>query len=476
MFKDYALFNIRIRGAGPEYTVDVQSPLGGDASSTFTPPSGDPHYQELIANLQKLDTDEDMLIELGGILFRALFRSDIKEVYARSQGRLGAEQGLRLRFDLDPAQTEVAGLPWEFLYDPDQGPLALLDAPIVRYLPQQAPTPTLAAPLPLKVLVTGAKTPPEPEVERELAEVRDALAELADAGLVTIQVEEHLTQAILQRRLREGFHIWHFIGHGGWSRDGRSGTLLFEDGTGSSKSVSAAELNILLNRSGLRLVVLDACNTASLTTQPYRSVAPALVRAQIPAVIAMQFTAPQEATRPFAGEFYRALAEGFPLDACVTEGRKAVVGASGLRNPDWGIPVVYTRAPDGKLFELPASTPTSQQTSGQGGGINVNIGSGNSINQPVQINNVGSQNTTDSTIIQGANPSEDLKNALHAQIVEKKRRLYALQLTAARYGINTPPEIATQIEDLEGRKDYRGNITSPGEIAKLEQRLKDLGG
>jgi predicted ATPase len=37
----------------------------------------------------------------------------------------------------------------------------------------------------------------------------------------------------------------------------------------------------------------------------------------------------------------------------VTEGRKAVMNASGLSNADWGIPVVYTRAPDGRLFELP---------------------------------------------------------------------------------------------------------------------------
>ena len=168
MPRQYALFNIRIRGSEPQYTVDVQSALGGDASGSFTPPSASPRYQELAARLQQLDTDEDMLIELGTILFQALFQGDVKTAYARSQGGLAADQGLRLRFDLDPAQTAVAGLPWEFLYDPDQGPLALLDAPIARYLPQPTAIPTLATPLPLKVLLTGAVTPPEPAVEREL--------------------------------------------------------------------------------------------------------------------------------------------------------------------------------------------------------------------------------------------------------------------------------------------------------------------
>jgi hypothetical protein len=467
MPKEYVLFNVRIRGADPMYMVDVQSQLGGEASGTFAIPLADSRYQQLYNKLQQLDTDEDILIELGTLLFQLLFQGGIKDVYTRSQGRLTADQGLRVRFDLDPAQRELASLPWEFLYDPDQGPLALLDAPIVRYLPQQAPSPALAAPLPLKILVTGAVTPPAPEVERELAEVKSALAGLEASGLVTIQLEEHLTQTTLQRRLREGFQVWHFVGHGAWSRDGKTGTLVFEDGEGSSKQVSAAELNILLNRSGLRLVVLDACNSASLTTQPYRSVAPALVRAQVPAVIAMQFTVPQEATRPFAGEFYRALAEGLPIDACVTEGRKAVMNETGLRNPDWGIPVVYTRAPDGKLFDLPVAKPQTGQPPAaqpQQGGINITLGSGNQVNQPVNISNIGSSNTTGNTITQGAGPDEELRNALGGQITVKKRRLYGLQLQAARYGIGADPSITIEIEDLTK------------EIARLEKELRALGG
>ena len=105
--------------------------------------------------------------------------------------------------------------------------------------------------------------------------------------------------------------------------------LFFEDATGDPEPVSAMQLGIMLNRSSLRLVMLDACQGGKLATDPFRRLAPALIRAQIPAVVAMQFGA-REATRAFAGEFYRALAEGFPIDACVTEGRKAVMNASGL--------------------------------------------------------------------------------------------------------------------------------------------------
>jgi hypothetical protein len=463
MFKDYALFDIRIRGIDLEHsTVEVHSELGGDANGVFVSPTNVAAYPQYIARLQRLDTDEDMLVDLGQILFSAIFSSGIKEVYTRSQGKLAPDQGLRLRFDIDPALSSIAAMPWEFLYDPDQGPLVMLDAPIVRYLSQQSPPPVLKAPLPLKVLVTGAITPPAPDVNRELTEVRAALADLAQTGQVTIQVEEHLTRAKLQRLLRSGFHIWHFIGHGALSRDGSSGTLLFEDASGSADAVSARELGIFLNRSGLQLIVLDACGSAQLMTDPYRSIAPALIRAQVPAVVAMQFKVPQDATRAFAGEFYRTLAEGFPLDACVTEGRKAVLGISGLRNADWGIPVVYTRAPDGKLFDLPAApSAAASATATANSGTSVSIGSGNVLQDAssITISNVG--NTTvqsDERAVQVAN----LKDLLKKQRSNRAK----LKLQAAGFGGSmwTPIALVNQIEDVER------------EITRLESELKTLGG
>jgi hypothetical protein len=461
MRTEYVLFDILIRAASQgNYTVDVRSPLGGDARSTFIPPFGNPSYAQLAQQLQALETDEDGLVELGQILFASLFQGSIKDVYKLSQGGLRLGQGLRLRLDIDPALTEIAELPWEFLYDPDRGPLATLNMSVVRYLSQQAAPAALATPLPIHVLVTGAVTPPAPDVKRELDEVCKALAELEQAGYVKLHIEEHLTRTKLQRLLRGGFHIWHFIGHGAQSKDGKSGTLVFEDSTGSAESISARELGIFLDSSGIRLIVLDACNSAKLMLDPYRSIAPALIRAQVPAVVAMQFTVPQEATRAFAGEFYRTLAEGFPIDACVTEGRKAIIGTTGLRKPDWGIPVIYTRAPDGKLFDLPAVlSVTDRITPAANSGTNVSIGSGNVLQDQSSINisNVG--NTT----VQDEEHAEQIAT-LKELIRTNRRRLNQRQLQAAKYGIGVDPSISIEIEDLT--KD----------IAKLERKLTALGG
>ena len=40
---------------------------------------------------------------------------------------------------------------------------------------------------------------------------------------------------------------------------------------------------------------------------------------------------------------------GLPVDACVGEVRRALAAE---RNPEWGTPVLYLRATDGRLFAL----------------------------------------------------------------------------------------------------------------------------
>jgi len=450
MFNEYVDFEIRIRSAGADsYTVEARGP-GGHASGVFKSPTADARYQALANRLERGQTDEKMLIELGQILFRAIFQDGVATVYAHTQGQLSADQGVRLRVDIDADDVAIAALPWEFLADPNLGPLAMLDAPIVRYLPQQSVVPKLKTTLPIKVLLSGAQPRGQQpiKVEYELNQVKAALDAHAQQGRVQILYEPHLTRSKFQQLLRQNIQVWHFAGHGESERDDEAGVLLFEDSEGDETSVSSVELGILLNRSTVRLIVLDACESGKLGLSPFRSVAPALVRAQIPAVIAMQFEVLDRVARAFAGEFYGALAEGFPIDACVTEGRKAIMGQVGLGQPDWGIPVVYTRAPDGKLFELPASSPAAPVD-----------------RQPVAP-----------AASEAADDRAAQINALRSAIENKQRRLWHLQSQAARYGISTPPEIATEIEDLEGRRDYRGNLIREGEIAVLKRKLEQLGG
>jgi hypothetical protein len=349
MAQSFVEFEVEIGAPqGEQYPYTARG-SGGDARGQFRLPTADAEFQSLRDRLARLDTDEASLKRIGTLLFEALFQGEAGRVYAASRSRLDDMQALTIRLSIPPELEEVAALPWEFMVDPDIGPLALFDTPIVRYLPQPTPLPTFPITLPLKVLLTGAQTPPPAEIATELAVVEAALRNLGDN--VQIIVDPHLTADRLSEHLLNEVHIWHFVGHG--RADDTGARLLFEDATGDADALDAAKLSTMLYRR-VRLVILDACETGKIATDPFRSIAPALIRAQVPAVVAQQFQVPEAAARAFVTGFYRALARGFPLDACVTEGRKAVQRSTSTGQPDWGIPVVYSRVADGRLFELPA--------------------------------------------------------------------------------------------------------------------------
>jgi formylglycine-generating enzyme required for sulfatase activity len=89
-------------------------------------------------------------------------------------------------------------------------------------------------------------------------------------------------------------------------------------------------------------------------------VATTLVRQGIPSVVAMQFEITDAAAITFAGEFYAALSEGFPVDAAVAEARKAIYAMP--NDVEWGTPVLYMRSPDGVLFNLTPKPAAAQET------------------------------------------------------------------------------------------------------------------
>ncbi|HEU5011358.1 MAG TPA: CHAT domain-containing protein, partial [Roseiflexaceae bacterium] len=130
--KTYVDFEIRIAPGPKDYNAYASGP-GGNESGAFVPPS-DPAFQALLQQLADFDIDEDGLIQIGQQLFQALFHDKIKSAYERAQAQAeqNGDQGIRLRLNIDPRETAVTRLPWEFLNDPDRGPLAMLDTPVVR--------------------------------------------------------------------------------------------------------------------------------------------------------------------------------------------------------------------------------------------------------------------------------------------------------------------------------------------------------
>lgn len=291
----------------------------------------------------------------GSKLYKAVFQDTLQSCLLRSIDK--AEQqgtGLRLRLRLPPALVE---LPWEYLYDSSQERFLShsTSTPIVRYLDLAQSIKPLAVTLPLKVLVMIA-SPSDYEVldiAAEWQKIEASVAELKARGLIQLTRLPQATLNALQKQLRrEQYHIFHFIGHGGFDRQTQEEVLLLENEDGRSRLVSGNALGTLLHdHPSLRLALLNACEGARVDrSDPFAGVAQQLVRQGIPAVIAMQFEITDKAAILLAREFYDALADGYPVDSALAEARKALFTAE--NDIEWGTPVLYLRAQDGNFFNI----------------------------------------------------------------------------------------------------------------------------
>jgi hypothetical protein len=229
---------------------------------------------------------------------------------------------------------------------------------------------------------------PRLKVTREWHQLKKALASLETAGLVKLERMHAATLSALQEQIRqatrnnEGYHIFHFIGHGGYLNDSQTGILIFENDKKQGHEVSGTVLGTFLREQGsVRLVVLNACEGARASlTDPFAGTAQSLIQKGIPAVIAMQFAITDRAAITFADNFYKAIADGDPVDTALSEARRAMY-ARALEEEvsvriEWGTPVLYLRAPEAQIFQIeqlprsvaqPDSNPAPATTPSQSG-------------------------------------------------------------------------------------------------------------
>jgi WD40 repeat protein len=325
--------------------------------------------------VRRVDAPETKAIKtFGERLYCALFHDDLRVSLERSLSEAAAKgAGLRLRLRLSDT-PELAELPWEFLYDRARNRFVCLSdrTPLVRFLEVPDPPRPLPVNPPLRILVM-ISSPHDPrfaqlDVEQEWNKLQGALGGLEQAGLVRLERLEAATLAALRQRLRrEDWHVFHFIGHGGFDPHGQDGVVVLEDPAGGSRLVSAQALGVPLhNHDPLRLVVLNACEGArSDPTDPFAGTAQTLIQQGIPAVVAMQFEITDLAAIAFTSELYAAVADGYPLDAALSQARQAIY--TEVSEVEWATPVLYMRAPDGRIFDIAptphAATPPSAAAS-----------------------------------------------------------------------------------------------------------------
>ena len=207
---------------------------------------------------------------------------------------------------------------------------------------------------------------PSLDVEHEWQNLQQALAPLIARGVVALDRLEGASLLALQHRLRKiDYHIFHFIGHGGFDERAQDGVLLMQDDQGRGRPVPGQYLGALLHdEEHLRLVVLNACEGGRTgSADPFAGSAQSLVQQGLPAVIAMQFEVTDGAAITFAREFYAAVADGLAVDEALSEARKGIFATG--NDIEWGTPVLYLRVPDGRLFDIAAPAEKGDGTPAQ---------------------------------------------------------------------------------------------------------------
>jgi hypothetical protein len=317
--------------------------------------------------------DEGVLRDFGSEMFKIVLREppEIAAAFASSLMLARAQRGrnsdgLRLKLRVDP--PELACLPWEYVYDEiSKEYLCLLPhSPLVRFLEVGAPPAGVPVEGPLNILGMianpgGSLT--DLDVANERQNIDAAIAALQRTNDVYFRwvpgdTRDHLMDMMEQRP----WHVFHFIGHGASSpaatgaADAEDGTddqsdgyVIFGDGQGGSRAVSARELKLLLQGGGsLQLAVLNCCESGrGSARRAFSSPGAALVRSGVPAVVAMQFPISDQAAIEFSRRFYASLAAGLSIERALTNARVAMWDE---RNFEWGIPVLFTRTRAGTPF------------------------------------------------------------------------------------------------------------------------------
>ena len=380
----YLNFDVHIQRSGDGgYRLVVEAPSGETIRALFDLPFSELELENFMLKagptrrgVRRAETPEvEAAKRFGEKLYAALFTADVRSAMqssidqARQRGESGDERvGLRLRLRLVEV-PELAGVPWEYIYNPGLNRFLALstETPLVRYLdlPERIRPLKVVQPLRVLVMLPAPSDYPELDVRQEWLNLSTTLAGLQQAGLVQLDLLEVSTLTGLQRQLRrDEYHIFHFIGHGAFDRNVADGLLILEDEDGRGRAVSGQDLAMLLHdHTSLRLAVLNACEGAlSAVDDPFAGVAQSLVQGGLPAVIAMQFEITDRAAIIFAHEFYRAMSDGYPVDAALTEARKVLLTESRGNGLEWGTPVLYMRSPDGRIFNLEKRQPTTAAT------------------------------------------------------------------------------------------------------------------
>ena len=317
-----------------------------------------PHQQQIQESQDRLaerKVDQAWLVNFGRQLYNLAFAGDIELLFEQSAAQFlsKADQGIRIRLRIEAPELSV--LPWEFLYWPRKECFlgTSIQFPIIRYLEIFEPIEELEVALPLKMLVAIPDSP-ELDTTHEKANLIQTLAGLGDHVNLTFLEGMVTPIRISDMLLEQRYHVFHFIGHGEYEND--QAFLQFNSEEGGVQYIDDHQfVNLFTNHHSLKLIFLNSCKGAEISvTAPMAGMAYRLVKAGIPAVVAMQYAIYDDAAIRFSREFYCSIFKSYDrgrVEFAVSHARNRLLGEfPGER--DIGTPALFMRANEGLLFNI----------------------------------------------------------------------------------------------------------------------------
>lgn len=369
MSAEYLDLDVIITGSGENYTLLLDSAAGDKGMAVQLPLA---QLRAEAEQLERLTGWEDPAAEAamqrwGEALYQAIFGASQGVISAAKALARERRSGVRLRVRSD--DPAIQSLPWEYLHDGYDFLALDRNTPLVRYLHVEQARPTLLAEkLPLRLLVALALPTDVAalDVEQEWERLYQALEPLVEEGLLEVVVLPHATRERLNDALQDeqGYQMLHFVGHGAFDAATGRGSILLEDEEGRSDRVADGTFALWVQNAGLKLVFLNACDTArtSPTVNRATGVAQRLVMRGVGAVIAHQFPIEDRRAMNFATTLYKTIASGRSVEAAVSVARAMVADSVA-----WGTPVLFLRADDGRLFNKAAISPEEKAILRQAG-------------------------------------------------------------------------------------------------------------
>jgi hypothetical protein len=306
----------------------------------------------------------------GSFLYRALFPAAIDQFFHQSLASIGQGERVRVQLSFLGRAGEFARIPWEYLYFPAtavrKGFFFATHPKVVlsRYIPLEAGRPTLKpAEAYLRILVVVSQPTDLGKVLSD--EVIAELERLAQVLPLQLSRLDQPTPDTLLSTLGESHpHVIHYVGHGQYNEGEGQGELALVDDDGTAMWYTDAMLAELLDHAGVlpHLVVLHSCEGAVTDVRDsFAGLAPQLIRAGVPAVVAMQYAVTNRSAIDFSSAFYEHVGSGMPIDHAVQEARFRLTQRADPAGQTrlLGVPVIYLQSRDG-IIQSAGSPPSNE--------------------------------------------------------------------------------------------------------------------